>query len=208
MDAKLMLMIPGPTPVPEQVLLDMAKHPVGHRSKEFMELIGVVTQKLKWLHQTKNDVLILTVSGTGAVEAGIINFFSPGDRVLVLLPRIVPWWETLVGLLKAGLVAMPGTALLTPRDLEYRLKISEAVAVITDDEGADKIDSISEQPPALRHRILVSNDRRRRCSCAIVWRPPRTSHTCSSSVLFPSAARRLDPSRAVAASTAARRRPS
>ena len=83
MDAKLMLMIPGPTPVPEQVLLDMAKHPVGHRSKEFMEVIGAVTQKLKWLHQTQHDVLILTVSGTGAVEAGIINFFSPGDRVLV-----------------------------------------------------------------------------------------------------------------------------
>jgi len=98
---------------------------------------------------------------SSAVAAGLAGRgLQPGDRVLVLLPRIVPWWETLVGLLKAGLVAMPGTALLTPRDLEYRLKISEAVAVITDDEGADKIDSISEQPPALRHRILVSNDRR------------------------------------------------
>jgi aspartate aminotransferase-like enzyme len=42
-----------------------------------------VTQNLKWLHQTQNDVLVLTVSGTGAMEAGIINFLSPGDRVLV-----------------------------------------------------------------------------------------------------------------------------
>jgi aspartate aminotransferase-like enzyme len=42
-----------------------------------------VTANLKWLHQTEHDVLMLTVSGTGAVEAGIINFFSPGDRVLV-----------------------------------------------------------------------------------------------------------------------------
>ncbi len=83
MDDKLMLMIPGPTPVPEQVLLAMAKHPIGHRSGDFSNIMEEVTQNLKWLHQTQNDVLILTASGTGAMEAGIINFLSPGDRVLV-----------------------------------------------------------------------------------------------------------------------------
>ncbi|HEY9812689.1 MAG TPA: alanine--glyoxylate aminotransferase family protein [Candidatus Sericytochromatia bacterium] len=83
MDNKLMLMIPGPTPVPEQVLLAMAKHPIGHRSGEFSKIMAEVTENLKWLHQTQNDVLMLTVSGTGAMEAGIINFLSPGDRVLV-----------------------------------------------------------------------------------------------------------------------------
>ncbi len=83
MDGKLMLMIPGPTPVPEQVLLAMAKHPIGHRSGDFGKIMAEVTQNLKWLHQTQNDVLILTASGTGVMEAGIINFLSPGDRVLV-----------------------------------------------------------------------------------------------------------------------------
>jgi aspartate aminotransferase-like enzyme len=83
MDDKLMLMIPGPTPVPERVLLAMAKHPIGHRSADFGQIIAEVTQGLKWLHQTQNDVLILASSGTGAIEAGIINFLSPGDRVLV-----------------------------------------------------------------------------------------------------------------------------
>lgn len=83
MDNKLMLMIPGPTPVPEQVLLAMAKHPIGHRSSDFSEIMAEVVQNLKWLHQTQSDVLILTASGTGAMEAGIINFLSPGDRVLV-----------------------------------------------------------------------------------------------------------------------------
>lgn len=83
MDDKLMLMIPGPTPVPEQVLLAMAKHPIGHRSGDFSKIMAEVTDGLKWLHQTQNDVLSLTVSGTGAVEAAIINFLSPGDRVLV-----------------------------------------------------------------------------------------------------------------------------
>jgi aspartate aminotransferase-like enzyme len=83
MDNKLMLMIPGPTPVPEQVLLALTKHPIGHRTSEFNEIMAEVTENLKWLHQTQNDVLTLTISGTGAMEAGIINFLSPGDRVLV-----------------------------------------------------------------------------------------------------------------------------
>ncbi|HEY9907169.1 MAG TPA: alanine--glyoxylate aminotransferase family protein [Thermosynechococcaceae cyanobacterium] len=78
-----MLMIPGPTPVPEQVLLAMAKHPIGHRSGDFSKIIEEINQSLKWLHQTQNDVLVLAASGTGAMEAGIINFLSPGDRVLV-----------------------------------------------------------------------------------------------------------------------------
>ncbi|HEY9647309.1 MAG TPA: alanine--glyoxylate aminotransferase family protein [Chroococcidiopsis sp.] len=83
MENKLMLMIPGPTPVPEQVLLSLAKHPIGHRSGEFGQIMAEVTEGLKWLHQTQNDVLILTASGTGAMEAGIINFLSAGDRVIV-----------------------------------------------------------------------------------------------------------------------------
>ncbi|MGK7903228.1 MAG: alanine--glyoxylate aminotransferase family protein [Hormoscilla sp.] len=82
MDDKLMLMIPGPTPVPEQVLLAIAKHPIGHRSGDFSKIIGECNESLKWLHQTSNDVLTLTASGSGAMEAGIINFLSPGDRVL------------------------------------------------------------------------------------------------------------------------------
>lgn len=84
MDNKLMLMIPGPTPVPEQVLLAMTKHPIGHRSGDFSKIMAEVTENLKWLHQTQNDVLILAASGTGAMEAGIINFLSAGDRVLAL----------------------------------------------------------------------------------------------------------------------------
>jgi aspartate aminotransferase-like enzyme len=83
MDDKLMLMIPGPTPVPERVLQAMAKHPIGHRSGDFSAIFAEVTENLKWLHQTQNDLLILATSGTGAMEAGIINFLSPGDRVIV-----------------------------------------------------------------------------------------------------------------------------
>jgi len=83
MEDKHMLMIPGPTPVPEKVLISLGKHPIGHRSSDFSKIIAEINQNLKWLHQTKNEVLSLNVSGTGAMEAGMINFLSPGDRVLV-----------------------------------------------------------------------------------------------------------------------------
>lgn len=82
MQEKLTLMIPGPTPVPEKVLKALGKHPIGHRSKEFQELVRHTTEQLKWLHQTNGDVLAITGSGTAAMEAGIINTLRRGDKVL------------------------------------------------------------------------------------------------------------------------------
>ncbi len=79
---KLSLMIPGPTPVPEKVLQALSKHPIGHRSKEFQDLVESTTKNLQWLHQTQNDVLTITGSGTAAMEAGIINTLSKGDKVI------------------------------------------------------------------------------------------------------------------------------
>ena len=81
-EQKLSLMIPGPTPVPEKVLSALSKHPIGHRSKEFQELVESTTKNLQWLHQTQNDVLTITGSGTAAMEAGIINTLSKGDKVI------------------------------------------------------------------------------------------------------------------------------
>ena len=82
MQDKLNLMIPGPTPVPENVLNCMSKHPIGHRSGEFQEIVQKTTEQLKWLHQTTADVLTITGSGTAAMEAGIINTLSKGDQVI------------------------------------------------------------------------------------------------------------------------------
>ena len=79
---KLSLMIPGPTPVPEKVLQALGKHPIGHRSKDFQNLVEITTTNLRWLHQTQNDVLTITGSGTAAMEAGIINTLSKGDKVV------------------------------------------------------------------------------------------------------------------------------
>ena len=82
MKDKLNLMIPGPTPVPEKVLQALGKHPIGHRSKEFQTIVRHTSEQLQWLHQTSNEVLTITGSGTAAMEAGIINTLSRGDKVL------------------------------------------------------------------------------------------------------------------------------
>lgn len=82
MQDKTFLMIPGPTPVPETVLTEMSKHPIGHRSSEFSAILKDVYEDLKYIFRTKNDVFIYTASGTGAMEAAIANMVNINDKVL------------------------------------------------------------------------------------------------------------------------------
>ena len=76
------LRIPGPTPCPPQVLEAMGWPMINHRGPEFKKMLYDVTDKLKEVFQTKNDLYILTGSGTGGLEAGVVNTMSPGDKVL------------------------------------------------------------------------------------------------------------------------------
>jgi aspartate aminotransferase-like enzyme len=78
------LRIPGPTPIPEVVRQASAGQMINHRGPEFAELITEVTQGIKQFFQTSHDLLLLTASGTGALEAAIVNTLSPGDRVLAV----------------------------------------------------------------------------------------------------------------------------
>lgn len=72
---------PGPTPVPPEVGLSQVKM-IHHRSSEFGELLGRVLERLRRVYRTKNDVMLFTSSGTGAMEASVSGCFSPGDRVI------------------------------------------------------------------------------------------------------------------------------
>ncbi|UCB42951.1 MAG: alanine--glyoxylate aminotransferase family protein [Dehalococcoidales bacterium] len=76
------LRIPGPTPCPDEVLQAMTKQMINHRGPEFRDILNRITESLKVLFQTKNDVFLLTGSGTGGMEAAIVNTLSPGDTVL------------------------------------------------------------------------------------------------------------------------------
>ncbi|MFQ5860226.1 MAG: pyridoxal-phosphate-dependent aminotransferase family protein [Dehalococcoidia bacterium] len=78
------LRTPGPTPVPEESAQAATKPMINHRGPEAKELLFRLTDRLKQLFQTQNDLFILTASGTGALEAAIVNTLSPGDRVLAV----------------------------------------------------------------------------------------------------------------------------
>jgi aspartate aminotransferase-like enzyme len=77
-------MTPGPAPVPEDVLLELARPVIHHRSAEAKLVITEVVRDLKEVFQTQNDVLILTASGTGAMEAAMVNTVPAGGKALVL----------------------------------------------------------------------------------------------------------------------------
>lgn len=81
---KKRLFTPGPTSVPEEVLLEMASPIMHHRTDEFIKIAAEVFEGLKYIFQTKNDVFIIASSGTGAMEASVVNFLSEGDKVIVI----------------------------------------------------------------------------------------------------------------------------
>jgi aspartate aminotransferase-like enzyme len=78
------LLSPGPTPIPNEVALAMSETMIHHRTPQFNKIFDQARQGLKKLFGTKNDVLMLASSGTGAMEASVANLFSQGDKVLVI----------------------------------------------------------------------------------------------------------------------------
>ncbi len=81
---KQYLLSPGPTPIPDEVTRAMAATMIHHRTPEYSKVFAEARQGLKSLFGTKNDVLVLASSGTGAMEAAVSNLFSPGEKVLVV----------------------------------------------------------------------------------------------------------------------------
>ncbi|MBI5199699.1 MAG: alanine--glyoxylate aminotransferase family protein, partial [Nitrospirae bacterium] len=81
---KKYLLAPGPTPVPPEVLMAMSMPIIHHRAPDFIPVLDAAKKGLQWLYQTKNDVLILSASGTGGMVGAVSNFLSPGDKALVI----------------------------------------------------------------------------------------------------------------------------
>lgn len=78
------LLTPGPTPLPPEVSQAMAKPIIHHRTPQFQAVLKEATDGLKYIFQSKNDIFILTSSGTGAMEAAVVNLLSPGDTAIVV----------------------------------------------------------------------------------------------------------------------------
>ncbi|RLI36921.1 aminotransferase [Candidatus Bathyarchaeota archaeon] len=83
MAGKPLIMVPGPTNVPDRVLRAMLKPMISHRSEEFRRLYDGIRENIRYLFQTDGEVFVLTASGTGGVECMVNNTVNPGDRVIV-----------------------------------------------------------------------------------------------------------------------------
>ena len=81
---KKILMTPGPTNVPERVLNAMAYPVMHHRTNEYSTLFGEFNERLKYVFQTRNDVMTFPAAGTGGLEAAAINLFSPGEKIIAV----------------------------------------------------------------------------------------------------------------------------
>ena len=82
--SKIRLFTPGPTGVPEEVLLEMAQPIFHHRTSQYRDLLKQVTQGLQYVFRTTNEVLTFTGSGTSAMEAGVVCCLAPGGKALVV----------------------------------------------------------------------------------------------------------------------------
>lgn len=122
---KMRLFTPGPTAVPEETLLELAKPVTHHRTAEAKEILADVAEDLKYVFQTSQPVYTLTSSGTGGMEAAVANTLAPGEKaVLCTAGR---WGERFRGILKAFQaeivpVEVPYGHVVTPEMLEAALK--------------------------------------------------------------------------------------
>jgi len=78
------LLTPGPTPLPPEVCESLSRPIIHHRTPQFQAILKEAHEGLKYVFQTSNDVYILASSGTGGLEAAVVNFLSPGDNVIVV----------------------------------------------------------------------------------------------------------------------------
>src|SRR6476620_11174535 len=119
------LFTPGPTPVPEETLLELAKPVTYHRAAEAKAILAEVSEDLKYVFQTSQPVYTLTCSGTGGMEAAVANTLAAGDKAILCTAG--RWGERWRGILKAfgvNIVAVevPYGKAVTPDQLAAALK--------------------------------------------------------------------------------------
>ena len=103
------LQIPGPTNVPDRILLAMARPTIDHRGPDFAELGLEVLSGIKGIFKTEHPVVIFPASGTGAWEAALVNTLSPGEKVLMFeTGHFSTLWKALAESLKLNVDCVPG----------------------------------------------------------------------------------------------------
>jgi acyl-coenzyme A synthetase/AMP-(fatty) acid ligase len=122
-----------------------------------------VRRAMLWIDDDGNE-LTYTFGDVSDASRRLCNVLSAagvrrGDTLLLVLPRVPQWWQAFTACLRMGVIVAPGTAQLSPSDLEYRVNSAGASCVITDAHNAGKVDEIAARCPSLRARLLVGPER-------------------------------------------------
>ncbi|MCD6080507.1 MAG: alanine--glyoxylate aminotransferase family protein [Candidatus Omnitrophica bacterium] len=130
---KRYLLTPGPTPVPEDVLLSQARPIIHHRTGEFREVLKQVMVDLKYVFQTQNEVLIFASSGTGSMEAAVVNLAAKGVKFLTVAGgKFGERWKEICSSFGVDFVTLEvewGKA-VEPQDVEEILKSDKNIKVV------------------------------------------------------------------------------
>ena len=81
-----------------------------------------------------------------------------GDRVFIMLHRVAEWWEIMLGCMRSGVVPVPGTTLLTAKDIAYRINVSDTTIAITDPKNHEKVDAVRADCPTLKNLVVVGGE--------------------------------------------------
>lgn len=127
------LLTPGPTPLPPEVCEAQAKPIIHHRTPQFQTVLKEASEGLKYVFQTKNDVFILTSSGTGAMEAAVANLLSPGDSAITVQGGKFGerWTELCFSYgVTAEIIDVEWGKAVDPQEIEKRLKANPKVKAV------------------------------------------------------------------------------
>ncbi len=190
MKQKRLLLTPGPTPVPPEVLRAIAEPVVHHRSPDFTAVFEVVLQRLREVFRTSGDVLLFTSSGTGAFESAFVNVFSADERVLVVscgefgtrwqqlgrafgldvVPLDYPWGETPRPADVAAALAQCGagacvlvhseTSTGVVADLEVLLEVSREAGALTIVDAISSLGAVPLETDAWGADVVVTGSQK------------------------------------------------
>jgi acyl-coenzyme A synthetase/AMP-(fatty) acid ligase len=114
---------------------------------------------MRWIDDSGGDKTIswkeMSDSANRVVNVLRASGVKKGDRVFIQVGRVPEWWETMLACLKMGAVAMPATVMLTPKDIGYRMELSEPVAVVTEASIASRFDEVRGQSKSVKAYLAI-----------------------------------------------------
>ena len=119
------LLTPGPTPLPPEICESLSRPIIHHRTPQFQAILKEAHEGLKYVFQTSNEVFILASSGTGGLEAAMINFLSPGDTVVTVdAGKFGERWAEIGKAygINCEVIKVEWGKAVSPKDIEAKLK--------------------------------------------------------------------------------------